>query len=83
MSAILSYYREMPQMAPDEHTSEAELSRLRVPFLCVVLRTLILRGRVDEAFDGSIYKGLVTYVPNLPIVYHDTAKHWVYREKTN
>ena len=27
LSAMLNYYREMPQMAPDEHAPETELSR--------------------------------------------------------
>lgn len=81
LSAMLAYYREMPQMAPDEHAPETELSRLRVPVLRVILPTLVLWGRLDEAFDEDILNGLATYVPNLRIVYHNTATHWVHREQ--
>jgi len=83
LSAMLNYYREMPQMAPDEHAPETELSRLRVPVLRVTLPTLVLWGRLDDAFDEGILNGLTAYVPDLRIVYHDTATHWVHREQAS
>lgn len=81
LSAMLNYYREMPQMAPEAHAPEAELTRLRVPNIRVTLPTLVLWGRLDDAFDEGILDGLATYVPDLRIVYHDTATHWVHREQ--
>lgn len=71
----------MPQMAPEAHAPEAELTRLRVPNIRVTLPTLVLWGRLDDAFDEGILDGLATYVPDLRIVYHDTATHWVHREQ--
>ena len=83
LTAMLNYYREMPQMAPDEHAPDAELSRIHVPLLRVSLPTLVLWGRLDDAFDEGILNGLATYVPDLRIVYHDTATHWVHREQAS
>ena len=83
LSAMLNYYREMPQMAPDEDAPDTSLSRLRIPDIRVSLPTLVLWGRLDDAFDEGILKGLETYVPDLRIEYHDTATHWVHREQAS
>lgn len=81
LSAMLNYYRLMPQLPPKVEASESVLSSLRVPFIHIKIPTLVLWGRNDAAFEENILDDLSEYVEDLNIHYHDTATHWVHREQ--
>lgn len=81
LTAMLNYYREMPQTPPGEHATSEVLDGLKVPEIRISLPTLVLWGCQDDAFDESVLDNLKHYVPQLRIVYHTKATHWVHREQ--
>lgn len=81
LSAMLSYYRQMPQTVPPVEASEEVLARFKIPNIRVTLPTCVLWGRQDKAFDESVLEGLDSYVSNVTVFYHDTATHWIHREQ--
>lgn len=83
LSAMLNYYRLMPQLPPKAKASESALSSLRVPSIHIKIPTIVLWGRNDVAFEENILDDLSDYVEDLNIHYHDTATHWVHREQAS
>ena len=81
LTAMLSYYREMPQIPPDENATSQVLDGVKVPDIRISLPTLVLWGRLDDAFDESVLDNLDKYVPQLDIFYHASATHWVHRDQ--
>jgi len=81
LTAMLNYYRLMPQLPPNVEASESELASLRIPIVHIKIPTLVLWGRNDAAFEENILDNLSDYVEDLKIHYHDTATHWVHREQ--
>lgn len=83
LSAMLSYYRCMPQDIPSVEAPEEDLTRIHVPNIHIAVPTLILWGRNDLAFDDAVLSGIEKYVPNCEVMYHETATHWIHREFPN
>ena len=83
LTAMLNYYRQMPQAAPREKATQKQLDALRVPDIRISLPVLVLWGRLDEAFDETVLDNLPQYVEQLRIVYHNTATHWIHREQAS
>ena len=81
LSAMLNYYRQMPQTVPPVDASEEALSTLKIPTIRIALPTCVLWGRQDKAFDESVLEGLGNYVDDVAVHYHDTATHWIHREQ--
>ena len=81
LSAMLNYYRNMPQLVPVTDADEHELKRIRVPNIRILIPTLVLWGEQDDAFDVDILDGLPRYVDSLTIKRHGVATHWIHREQ--
>ncbi|GMM69249.1 epoxide hydrolase EphM [Alteromonas sp. MTD1] len=81
LSAMLNYYRNMPQLVPVTDADEHELKRIRVPNIRILIPTLVLWGEQDDAFDVDILDGLPRYVDSLTIKRHELATHWIHREQ--
>lgn len=81
LSAMLNYYRNMPQLVPVTDADEHELKRIHVPNIRILIPTLVLWGEQDDAFDVDILDGLPRYVDSLTIKRHGVATHWIHREQ--
>lgn len=81
LSAMLNYYRNMPQSVPVTDASDDELKSIHVPNIRILIPTLVLWGEQDDAFDVDILDGLPRYVDNLIIKRHRDATHWIHREQ--
>ncbi|WP_034331568.1 MULTISPECIES: alpha/beta fold hydrolase [unclassified Alteromonas] len=80
LSAMLNYYRCMPQDIPSVDASDEELQAIHVPNIHIGVPTLVLWGRNDLAFDDAVLHGIEKYVPHCEVIYHETATHWIHRE---
>lgn len=83
LSAMLNYYRCMPQDIPPVDASDEELQAIHVPSIHIGVPTLVLWGRNDLAFDDAVLEGVEKYVPHCEVIYHETATHWLHREFPN
>lgn len=83
LSAMLNYYRCMPQDIPPVDASYEELHAIHVPNIHIGVPTLVLWGRNDLAFDDAVLHGVEKYVPHCEVIYHETATHWIHREFPN
>ena len=54
LSAMLSYYRQMPQQVPQMNVSKKVLDDIRIPEIFIHCPTLLLWGEQDDAFDLSV-----------------------------
>lgn len=81
LSAMLNYYRQMPQSVPPVDASTEALMALKVPTIYITQPTCVLWGRQDDAFDESVLNGLTDYVDDVTVHYHDEATHWIHREQ--
>jgi pimeloyl-ACP methyl ester carboxylesterase len=81
LSAMLNYYRNMPQLVPVTDADEHELKRIHVPNIRILIPTLVLWGEQDDAFEVDILDALPRYVDNLAIKRHEGATHWIHREQ--
>ena len=81
LRAMLNYYKNMPQAIPFTDADDNELAALRVPNIRIVIPTLVLWGKNDDAFDVSILDGLPNYVEELTVHQHNDATHWIHREQ--
>ena len=81
LSAMLNYYRNMPQLVPVTDADEHELKRIHVPNIRILIPTLVLWGEHDDAFEVDILDALPRYVDNLAIKRHEGATHWIHREQ--
>ena len=81
LSAMLNYYRNMPQLVPVTDADEHELKRIHVPNIRILIPTLVLWGEQDDAFEVDILDALPRYVDNLAITRHEGATHWIHREQ--
>ena len=83
LSAMLNYYRCMPQDIPPVDASDEVLQTIHVPNIYIGVPTLVLWGRNDLAFDNAVLRGIEKYVPHCEVIYHETATHWIHREFPN
>ena len=81
LTAMLNYYRQMPQQIPPKDATKAELDNLRVPEVFVKLPTLVLWGEKDDAFDISVLDNIEQYVPSIELHFNKAASHWLFREQ--
>jgi len=81
LSAMLNYYRQMPQQVPQKNVSEKVLDDIRIPEIFIHCPTLLLWGEQDDAFDLSVLDKIEHYVPLIVKRFNPHASHWLHREK--
>ena len=81
LSAMLSYYRQMPQQVPQMSVSKKVLDDIRIPEIFIHCPTLLLWGEQDDAFDLSVIDKIEHYVPQITKRFNSSASHWLHREK--
>ena len=81
LSAMLSYYRQMPQQVPQMNVSKKVLDDIRIPEIFIHCPTLLLWGEQDDAFDLSVIYKIEHYVPLITKRFNPSASHWLHREQ--
>jgi pimeloyl-ACP methyl ester carboxylesterase len=81
LSAMLSYYRQMPQQVPQMNVSKKVLDDIRMPEIFIHCPTLLLWGEQDDAFDLSVIDKIEHYVSQITKRFNPSASHWLHREK--
>lgn len=86
LSAMLEYYRQMPQLFPeqalhsDDEETKALLAQIKIPNIRIEMPTLILWGLNDEAFEPGVLTGIEQYVNHVDVITEPRATHWLPRE---
>lgn len=86
LSAMLEYYRQMPQLFPqsslyrDDEETRAELAKIKIPNIRIEMPTLVLWGLNDEAFEPGVVDGIEEYVKDVELIVEPNATHWLPRE---
>lgn len=82
LTAMLNYYRAMPQAVPPilDDKPVPDLSKVKIPNIRIELETLVLWGEQDLAFVPELLDGIENYVPNLTLTRFKFGSHWIHHQ---